>query len=290
MMGASPTPKSRAAEESAAWILARTVALYAQAEGGNPVLEGTGLLLKIADVAFLVSAAHVFAGTVKDQRRMLIGLGPNVRLGNLGGLMVEMSRDRDAVDIAFARLSEATASEISKHKEFLRLDQVDLDHAPPFPGWYCVLGFPREHTAIIAADQLVKLEPYCLHTSLYEGDLRDEAFTIGTSIALSFAPLGLSDANGESVRVPMMGGISGCGIWCVATSSDSIKNDTWSPDMIRLAGIEHGVVGKRIIKGTMAFHLLIAIKQRYPELKPAIMLARSSRGEPRPIVFRSRQV
>jgi hypothetical protein len=159
-----------------------------------------------------------------------------------------------------------------------------------FPAGTASSGVPREHTAINAADQLVKLEPYCLHTSLYEGDLRDEAFTIGTSIALSFAPLGLSDANGESVRVPMMSGISGCGIWRIATSSDSIKNDTWSPDEIRLAGIEHGVVGKRMIKGTLAFHLLIAIKRRYPELKPAIMLARSSRREPRPIVFRSRQV
>jgi len=289
MMGASPTPKSRAAEESAAWILARTVALYAQTEGGNPVLEGTGLLLKIADVAFLVSAAHVFAGIIKDRRAMLMGLGPSVRLGNLRGLRVEVSRDQHDVDIAFARLPEDTAAEIAKHKEFLRLDQIDLDHAPPLPGWYCVLGFPREHTAINAADRVVKLDPYCLHTSLYEGDLRHESFTIGTSIALSFAPHGLSNTAGESVRVPIMGGISGCGIWCVASSSDVIKNDTWSPEMIRLAGIEHGVVGKRMIKGTLTFHLLIAIRRRYPELRPAIMLARSSRGKQRSIVFRSFQ-
>ena len=218
-------------------------ALYAQTGTGDPVLEGTGFLLKIADAAFLVSAAHVFAGVVKDRRTMLMGLAPGIPLANLSGMMIEVSRDRDNVDIAFARLPDATAAEISKHKKFLRLDEVDLDHAPPFPGWYCVVGFPRAHTEIIAADQVVKLNPYCLHTSLYEGDLRDEDFTIGTSVALSFAPLGLSDANGESVRVPVLGGISGCGIWRIATSSDSITNDTWRPDMIRLAGIEHGVVG-----------------------------------------------
>ena len=60
--------------------------------------------------------------------------------------------------------------------------------------------------------------------------------------------------------------------------------------MIRLAGIEHGTIGKRMIKGTLAFHLLIAIKRQHAELEPAIMLARRSRREPRPIVFRSRQV
>lgn len=287
---ALPTRDSRAAQESADWILARTVPLYAQAEGGNPVLEGTGVLLKIADVAFLVSAAHVFAGTIKDRRTMLMGLGPNVRLGSLSGIVVELSRDRDDVDIAFARLPHDAATEISRHKEFLRLDQVDIDHAPPLPGWYCVLGFPREHTSINAAEQLVKLDPYCLHTSLYEGDLRDELFTPGTSIALSFAPLGLSDANGDAVRVPGLGGISGCGIWCVASSADAIKSDSWSPDMIRLAGIEHATVGKHMIKGTLAFHLIIGIKRQYPELKSAIMLAHRSRTAPRPFLFRSRQV
>ena len=45
-----------------------------------------------------------------------------------------------------------------------------------------------------------------------------------------------------------------------------------------------------MIKGTLAFHALIAIKHRYPELKPAIMLAQRSRTEPRPLVFTSRQV
>jgi hypothetical protein len=55
------------------WILERTVALYARTETGEPVMQGSGVLLKIADTAFILSAGHVLKAA-KDMG-LLIGHG-----------------------------------------------------------------------------------------------------------------------------------------------------------------------------------------------------------------------
>lgn len=285
-----PTRGSRAAEESAKWILARTVPLYALARGGNPVLEGTGVLMKVADTGFLLSAAHVFAEVIKDGRTVQVGLAAGLPLLDLGGIDVELSHDRQDVDLAFARLPDEFTAAIAKHKEFVRLDQVDMDPVPPLPGWYSLVGYPREQSSLDHIKRILESEPMCLNTFLYEKDLQHDAFTIGTSIALSFSAGELSDDNGDPVSAPGLKGVSGCGMWRVAGSRDAVANDTWSVDMIRLAGIEHCTVGRKMIKGALAFHVVIGIKRRYADLRPAIELVRKSLNEPRPIAFGTRQV
>lgn len=54
---------------------------------------------------------------------------------------------------------------------------------------------------------------------------------------------------------------------------------SWDTSAIRLAGIEHGTVGNKAIKGALAFRLIDAIKRNHPDLAPAITLVRRQRED-----------
>lgn len=252
------------------WILARTVPVYAWARGGLPVVEGSGVLLKIADAGFLVSAAHVMAGVIKDGRGLFMGLADEADILNLGGLDVQVSDDRDHVDVAYMRLPASVVDTISAHRPFLRLDQVDTARRRPEKGMYIVAGYPRGQTQADGETGVIHSKPYCLSTTLYDGDLANSKE--GTSIVLSFTPHWVVEDNGDSVRPPAMLGISGCGIWRMVGEQHPTPGH-WDATLIRLAGIEHGTVGNAI-KGLLAFRLVDSIRQNHPDLAPAIELVR----------------
>lgn len=255
----------RLMHEAREWMLARTVPILAWAPGGLPVLEGSGVLLKIANAGFILSAAHVFAGVIKDGRGLAIGLVNGVNILRLDGLEVQVSDDQRDVDVAFLRLPPEVDMRISQHRPFVRLDQVDTARRPPKKGMYIVAGFPRGQTQADGERRVIDSKPYCLTTPLYEGDLVN--FTEGKSIALAYTGQ-VIDENGELARAPALLGISGCGIWRMV-GEDHPTPGHWDVTSIRLAGIEHGIVG-RAIKGLLAFRVLEMIRKAHPDLAPAI--------------------
>lgn len=276
------TSGSRFADQAEDWVLERTVPLYAQTRTGNPVLEGSAVLLRIGEAAFLVTAAHVVAGVVKDgDRRLLVGTIRGQSLVSLEGLEAAVSADKNDVDIAFFRLTDALVTEIGAHKKFLGLDRVDTARAPAVPGRYMIIGFPRQQSTMDAENRTVNSGALCMHTVLRE-DAAELA--LGTSIGLAFDRYG-KDANGDPFQTPALPGISGCGIWCVSVSEDELAKGTWTTDSIFLAGIEHAVVGQTTIKGTLAFHVESGIRHRYPDLREQILATRGPSVPGRQIIF-----
>lgn len=132
------------------------------------------------------------------------------------------------------------------------------------------------------------MEPLCQHTFLYEEEL--DHFEIGTSIALSFAEHGVRSESGEGQRPVALQGVSGCGIWRISTEQDLAHEDTWDPSHIRLAGIEHSVLGRKAIKGLLAFQLISDIRRHNPDLATTINLYRGRSENHGLPIFRSRQV
>src|ERR1041384_7022867 len=91
--------------QSRAWIWDRTVALYFRTETGRPTMKGSGVLLKIADAAFILSAAHV----LKHAEEMELQIGPmshGSRLIRPDDAQVGINKNLDDVDIGFIRRSE----------------------------------------------------------------------------------------------------------------------------------------------------------------------------------------
>ncbi len=253
------------------WMLARTVPILAWARDGLPVLQGSGILLKVADAGFLVSAAHVLTDVVRDGRGLFIGLADGVDILSLEGLDTQVSTDERDIDVAFVRLPPELDGRISQHRPFLRLDQVDTARRSPEKGLYIVAGFPRRDTQTDGSRRVIDAKPFCLSTTLYDGDWDD--FTVGTSIVLSYTRM-VIDERGDLARPPPLEGVSGCGIWRVVGEHHPTPGH-WDVTSIRLAGIEHSVVGP-VIKGLLAFRLVDWIRQNHPDLAPAIDRARAS--------------
>lgn len=254
------------------WMLDRTVPIYAWAHGGLPVLEGSGILLKIADAGFLVTAAHVVDGVVKDGRALFMGMADGEGIVNLGGLDFQVSDDQRDVDVAFTRLPPGIVDVVGKHRAFLRLDQIDTARRPPAAGVYIIAGYPRGDSRADGDAGLIHSKAFCLSTTLHEGELAN--FTVGSSIALSFLSPWVIQDDGERIRAPALQGISGCGIWRMVSERHPTPGH-WDTTSIRLAGIEHGIVGKAI-KGLLAFRLVDYIRQNHPDLAPAIELVRQA--------------
>src|ERR1051325_4963147 len=78
--------------------------------------------------------------------------------------------------------------------------------------------------------------------ALYEGPL--DRFTPGVSIALAFNANEVVSCDGERRRIPDLHCISGCGIWRLFAYGNAHAARSWEPSAIRLAGIEHGLVGR----------------------------------------------
>jgi len=252
------------------WMLDRTVPIYAWARGGLPVLEGSGVLLKIADAGFLVTAAHVVDVVVKDGRGLFLGLADGEDIVDLGGLEVQVSHDQRDIDVAFMRLPVGMVDVVGKHRAFLRLDQVDTVRRPPEAGVYIVAGYPRQDSRADGEAGVIHSKAFCLSTSLHDRELVN--FTVGKSIALSFTSQWVIEDSGERVRAPALPGISGCGIWRMVAKQHPSPGH-WDTSFIRLAGIEHGIAGPAI-KGLLAFRLVDSVRQSHPDLASAIELVR----------------
>ena len=250
----------------------RTVPIYALAAGGLPVLEGSGVLLRIEETVLLVTAAHVMAEIVKDGRIALLGIGHNVELLSLEGLDVQVSHDRDDVDVSFIRLPGESTEAIGSQKRCVDLDEVDIARRPPETGVYIAFGFPRQLSRPPDEKRVLYSDPYYIMSTLHT-DPHD--FTPGTSIALTLrkTDVMVDTETRDPVRLPALQGISGGGIWRLVGESQSTPGK-WDVSSIRLAGIEHGIAGSAI-KGVLAFRVIDAIAQNHPDLAPAIDRART---------------
>jgi hypothetical protein len=237
-------------------------------------MGGSGVLLKIADAAFILSAAHV----LKHAEEMELQIGPmshGSRVIRPDDAQIWIHKDLDEVDIGFVRLSEATANELSIHKSFIRMDSLDLRVSDPCSGAYTFLGFPAQYNSPNYDKK--EITPLPIHY-LCNPLLNAPEAHAGTSVLFQVTKntVILSDSQNsliEEQRIPELNGISGCGMWRLFGVEDRVNRlDQWQPSWIRLVGIEHGWVRGKWVKGTFVRHAISLIANTYPELRTSIQL------------------
>jgi hypothetical protein len=256
------------------WIEERTVCLFHLSPGGNPVPMGTGVLLRVANAGFILTAAHVIGASQKDQGLRIL-VAPNINnlgLIDLVGASATRSLDIDNVDAAIIRLPPYVDAELAEHKRFVRLSEVAAERTPT-GGCYNVMGYPREWAKVDVTTMTMSLVPVCYGTDLHLGRLASSVE--GLTIVLDFPPGGYEQISGAMNRMPLLNGISGSGIWRMYGPENVFRLDTWDPSWIQLAGIEHTVVSRKAIKGVIIRHVLVYIASRWPDMRAAINLIRS---------------
>jgi hypothetical protein len=264
----------RVMEASSPEIKRATVPIFA-IQDGIPIENGTGVLLQIADTAFLVSAAHVMDYATKHDLPHLISNGlPGSELIPLHNVTVtSTSLEGDLFDLAVVRLPEELAVRLRVTKRFVRLSEIDPDDAVAEGSFYFVYGYPYEWTKTDTTQSTVRLSSFRFGGTAFREKIELKEFRPELHLLISSPPDRIADADGNLMELPKLGGISGCGMWRLSSLSQT--NDRWSTDNVRLVAIEHAVakVGSPVaIKGTRFKAVLQMIKEAHPELRQPIGL------------------
>jgi hypothetical protein len=262
----SPEAAPRVLNASTSWILERTVALYSAMPGGNPVQVGSGVLLQIAEETFVLSASHVLE-RLAEGAKFVAAMSEGSSLLHVP-VPTRRTADQETLDIGFFSLPSDVARELSRFgKHFVRLSELNLTDAP---GWafLSVVGFPLETNFTKHDEKKIEVGPFIYGSYLS----KQENPSPRTSIMLDCTSLTIK-RRGEDARIPTLQGISGCGIWRLYGNGDRLgRLDTWDPSWIQLIGIEHRVVPRRWIKGTLIWRLLRLIADANPQLHASIEL------------------
>ena len=261
----------RVNEHGMKWLHDRTVCICIKTADGNPIAHGSGVLFQVADVGFVLSAGHVLVNTEKnpDDTVMIAPDGGGQGLIPLKGVEIGRTADLAEADFGFARLPPPTMEYLSQHKRFARLAEVALEEFPTGE-CYSVLGYPREWAKLDPQTCTVSLKHLCFTTGLY----RDEpTFSVGEESLVLTVGREMIPMDELASRLPELRGISGCGIWRMYGPESAPRIGSWNSDFIRLAGIEHSVVGTKAIKGVAIPYVLETLADVYPELRAPVDLA-----------------
>lgn len=249
-------------------VLAHTIAIYVAYEDGAPKGHGSGVLLKIADTAFVLSCKHVLEEAAKKGAVLYT-------VGEEGSVLVPLVGvrygwvDNNDIDLGFAQLPPDTAARLPSNKQFLRIDDLWLRPADP-SALYLVVGYPVALTTPDHASKHIDSIPISFLSPLHTKET--DRHVDGVTIALQFDANETGNADWERSRIPDLHGISGCGIWRLADLTKPPPRD-WSPNDIKLIGIEHTWY-KTSIVGSLVRELLAILSSEFPDLRPSIDLHR----------------
>jgi hypothetical protein len=271
-------------QEAVSSISLCTVPIFGK-QNDLPVLNGSGVLLQIADKHFLVTAAHVLDFATIHKIPYYIGAWQQGALPiYLGGMGVLTSgyppnralddpemRDDDPFDVGVAILPAEILDQLSGRR-FLNLTEVDaarrtLDAAYLFFGFPLAFSEPIHHERVISIQAL----PYFTRLLREEPEERHR----NADILLAFRPDSV-DLHDNPVVLPSPKGISGCGIWRL---NDPTKPwDLWSARDVKLVGIEHRQCSSRkYLVGSWIAYALDLILDEFPELRQVLRIHYSHR-------------
>lgn len=249
---------------------------------------GTGTLFQIADVGFVVSAAHVVRSAI--ERRKVLGFSapkgfvPAASNWIVSAEYQNAGLDPDPFDVAIYRIP-ATSMERLGEKTFLQIR--DVSFADPKPGAvYTLFGFPGLWSEVSGRDdELLIVKPLEFTTYAYTGPV-DELLNykpkyhilLDASVDDVTGPDGLptafADKEGRNVEFPRgLHGISGCCVWRIGNLHTPIHR--WSEEPAAVVAVETGVYQKfHVIRATRWVAVTTAIYKAFADLRPAIDLWR----------------
>jgi len=247
---------------------------------------GTGTVLRIADAAFLVTAAHVALAMRRDGVKYALG-APSGSFTDVSGDWITSApgqygfRD-DPFDVAVLKLGEKQVSALFGI-EYLQMDDVS-DAVGSGRFLFCLCGFPSVwSTPSEGEGQALSLKPFQFTTYEYEGSTSGlGTFEPRFHLLLNPAPDGIRDHDGNEVsmlsysgyptRFPKdLGGISGCSVWRIA-DTQAPRSD-WSNRGAKWVGIQTGVYPEaKAIKATRWIAVRTVLWEAFPNLRPALSL------------------
>jgi hypothetical protein len=254
------------AEQTRDLLLRSTVPIYQGEKRGTPQVAGSGILVTLGTMRFLLTAGHVL--DLRTQGPLLVGLpsalaplsGDSTRLRTPGS----GGSSGDSIDIGIIRLVDGWQSIPGEH--FLDWERLDTKIPIVARHSYALVGFPNS-----------------MNRSPIDGD-RLGAFAISTG-GLECASVAYEETHIDPVLNVMVGieksvwtrdgqrnspdlyGSSGGGLWRYGRF---IRTSTGPPRLSAIAIEWHRKGRHRYVLGTRITFILGAIADKYPEVKAFI--------------------
>jgi hypothetical protein len=260
-------------------IAACTVPFYAE-QGGAAVQCGSGVLLEVAHRQFVLTAAHVSDIQIVHHLPFFVS---NTAAGEslipfekvilrTSQMPASGCRKDDPFDICVGELPQAIVTQLRVGKRFCHLRDIDPVDTQVNGSWYFVLGFPTAANPSDINARRVSTNVFAYGSIKYDGERGDlQRYDPHLEFALDFSLLRNTDDDGNPVTPPPPGGMSGCGIWRLASGGSSIP--LWTPEDKRLVAIQH-TWNKEVeaLRATRIEYALQIIYEKYPDLRAAMRL------------------
>ncbi len=232
----------------------------------------TGVLFRIADTHFILTAAHVMQEIIQARIPLLADFSTRHKIPiPLVEGWFHMTEEKDGRDVAAIAIPPSVVADLPAHRQFLTL--ADIETEPESKrGFYLAFGFPTEW---YRKDQdLYRTDPLSFLTAIFEGELNPDAFFDSkVHIALTFEHNAINALTREELSLPQVNGMSGCGLWRIVNYSKA-EIVAWSADKIRLVAIQHRWFNQRqYIQGTWITYVLGLIWDNYPSLREAMKIS-----------------
>lgn len=255
-----------------------TVAFYG-VQNGRIVKDRTGVLLRIADAMFILTASHDLREIVQQNIPLCISWNERTEMP----IPLHDSRfhtteyesqfgERDVVrDVAAIKLGESAANEIlAGGRTPISLCDINMDQDRS-PALFFIFGFPQAWFQVEQTGP--KCSPLIYATGIYDGEHSSTA-SVGydpkVHLLLNFKREALA-ANGQMHMLPGyegIKGVSGCGIWRITGFRDSI--DAWKPTQCKLVAIQHRYYEKPgYLHTTWVQYCISRLLDDHKELRPA---------------------
>ena len=262
-----------------------TVALFRHASG-EADHYGSGVLLQVEGMRFLVTAAHVSDEFFCERWRQIFFGTPDgdevipvITIRYAGSKKRnETNREDDPLDLAVLELRPDIADKLSAFMRFVTLSELELDPDKLKDGRYLVLGYPEFRAEKDEMDQTIVAQILPYFTGLYDME-RDPAPNISPADHLVLDVNRRDEAGGAGDRLDLdqAHGISGGGMWRILDEDQPIESLDWR--QAKLVGIITDrsvpkVMGPvQYLRGTKIKRVINFIYDGWPELRPAIEAA-----------------
>lgn len=231
--------------------------------------KGSGVLIQINGVQYLISAAHVLEPSRIEWRTIPNGEELIEIEGTLLTTEIPKGSHRrdDKIDIGIVRLSEDCSIKIGKRFRFLTESDIDLLHIELESHQYMFLGYPIETTIIDRQEMSIIPTPLLVRTKILGHKLLVNLpkYEKGTKWILDFdrgKQINISKQIEEFAPDPH--GVSGSGLWSIPVNPGLPVEST----NMKLVGIltDYFAGGDKVVCATNIRLFIDAIKKYEKEI------------------------
>jgi hypothetical protein len=238
-------------------------------ERGVPNLIGSGTLIKIEQVAFLITAAHIIDDALGQPLLLRNSIGLK-QISGCGKLTrpTSGSRQDDRDDIAIMALEEDTTAFVETAYKPLPINFADAKDSllPEKP--YAFFGFPWSKGDFRQKGKIIEPPIYKFQAiSVAETDYDSLGLSPLKHIAIEFDLKHAIDVNGRDVMAPKPAGMSGGAVW----SFTPVDLDGQQMLTRRLVGIAiEYISNRRVLVGVRINAAFECIRIMFPSLSASI--------------------